>query len=165
MDSALSPISTNTDSPRARPSRLSRLHESKQLAVSSARRKDSVRFATGRSARGCSRRHVALFGFVFGLVVDGFRLCAGVLVATRERALGSAKLAEPSAVGKVARIVFDQLRDQLEVTLCERHIDLASGRIFGEVAGRRQAPIQCKGLRGARLIARLIEQVTQSPSR
>ena len=67
-------------------------------------------------------------------------------------------------MGEVARIVFHQLRDQLEISLCERHIDLAGGCIFGEVTSRRQAPIKRKGLRGARLIARLIEQVTQSPS-
>ena len=66
-------------------------------------------------------------------------------------------------MGEVARIVFHQLRDELRIAFRERHVDLASGCIFGEVAGGRQAPIQRKGLRGAGLIPSLIQQVAQGP--
>jgi hypothetical protein len=62
-------------------------------------------------------------------------------------------------MGEVSCIIFHQLRHELDIAFGERHIDLASRRIFGEITGGRQAPIQRKSLRGARLAPGLIEQV------
>ena len=68
-------------------------------------------------------------------------------------------------MGEVSRIIFHQLRRELDVAFTERGIDLASGCIFGEVTRRRQAPIERERLRRARLVARLIEQIAERPRR
>jgi len=66
-------------------------------------------------------------------------------------------------MGEVSRIIFHQLRHELGITSGKRHIDLTSGRIFGEVTRGRQAPIEREGLRRAGLVPRLIEQIAQCP--
>ena len=91
--------------------------------------------------------------------MEGGGFVTGVAALGGQSTGCSPELAEPAAVGEVSRIIFHQLRHELGIASGQRHIDLTSGHIFGEVTRGRQAPIEREGLRRARLVPGLVEQI------
>ncbi len=112
--------------------------------------------ALRRLRRGDSTRRGRWHGFGLGLEPG---------VALRQALEFTSELVAATPVGEVLFILVDEPRRELPVPTGQSGLDLAGGRIFGEVAGGRQASIQGEGFGRAGFVPRLLEHVAERERR